>query len=242
MVLETAGQLNRLLSGLLISAILSLFVGHLHAAETDENDLPVAAISLSDLAAKSDLVAVVQVRDTDYVYARDFPNEGSAFLRILIAYKQNRQDEEIIEVFDTGLHPNECYFEGPTVLEEGRRYLIFFRIDPEYRDRYRGFPEGCALEVFVAEDNRYALKYPSNGILLSDPLDALAMQFEFRDNYALVSYESLSPTERKELLEKGLIIPYKDEFKYTRGVDLTTVRNLISSDALKPKSSWEMEP
>ena len=126
-----------------------------HAAEktgdSEENPQQTSPVSLSELAMKADLVAVAQVKDTDYVYARSFPNEGSAFFKILIAYKLNNPVEEIIEVYDKGLHPNECYFENPTVFEEGRRYLVFFRLDPEDPEIYRGLTEGCALELFVAE-------------------------------------------------------------------------------------------
>ena len=101
-------------------------------------------VSLSALAAKADLVAVAQVKDTDYVYTRSFPSEGSAYLKILIAYKLNKPAEEIIEVYEKGLHPNECYFENPTVFEEGRRYLVFFHTDPDD-------PENSWIQVFDIE-------------------------------------------------------------------------------------------
>ena len=197
-----------------------------------------APVSLSELAMKADIVAVAQVKDTDYVYARSFPNEGSAFLKILIAYKLNNPVEEIVEVYEKGLHANECYFENPTVLEEGRRYLVFFRIDPNDPENYRGLAEGCALEILVTGDNGYALRFPVKGIDLTDDLDELAVQYDFRDNYALVSEESLSPAERDDLLARGLIIPYQGQFKYTHGIDLTTARNLISTEALEPLKSW----
>ena len=221
---------------------LLVFSTLVHASEkisagvkTDQKTPPV---SLSALAAKADLVAVAQVKDTDYVYTRSFPSEGSAYLKILIAYKLNKPDEEIIEIYEKGLHPNECYFENPTVFEEGRRYLVFFRIDPDDPEDYLGFAQGCALEILVTGDNRYALKYPVKGIDLTDNLDELAVKYDFRDNYALVTEESLSPAERDDLLARGLIIPYQGQFKYTHGIDLTAARNLISIEALKPEKSW----
>ena len=195
-------------------------------------------ISLSELAAKADLVAVAQVKDTDYTYTRSFPSEGSAFLKILIAYKLNKPDEEIIEVYEKGLHPGECYFENPTVFEEGRRYLVFFRIDPQDTENYRGFPEGCALEIFVTADNRYALKYPVEDINLTDDLDELVGEIDFHDNYALVVAESLPPSQRDDLLARDLIIPYQGKFKYTHGVDLSAARKLITAEALKPRKGW----
>jgi hypothetical protein len=39
---------------------------------------------------------------------------------------------------------------------------------------------------------------------------------------------------RNDLLERGLIIPYQGNYKYTHGVDLTAARKLISAEALKP--------
>jgi hypothetical protein len=192
-----------------------------------------APTSLSKLASKADLVAVAQVKDTDYVYTRSFPSEGSAYLKILISYKHKQADGEIIEVYDKGLHPNECYFKNPTVFEEGRRYLVFFRHDPEDPQNYLGLAEGCALEILVTEDNRYALKYPVTGIDLIDNLKALATEYDFRDHYALVAGEDLSPSVRDELLENELLIPYQNAYKYTHGVDLNSIRKLIGADALK---------
>jgi hypothetical protein len=215
----------------LLTANIAIGAG-LAAADDGGNPTPV---SLSTLAAKADLVAVAQVKDTDYVYTRSFPSEGSAYLKILIAYKYDQVDEDIVEVYDKGLHPNECYFENPTVLEEGRRFLVFFRHDPEDPENYLGLAEGCALEILVTEDNRYALKYPVTGINLEDDLDSLVTEYDFRDNYALISEESLTPFVRDELLSEGLIIPYQDGFKYTQGVDLSIARKLIGAEALKPE-------
>ena len=53
--------------------------------------------SLSTLAEKADIVAVAQIKDTDYIYTRSFPSEGSAFLKTLITYKANKPAEKIIE-------------------------------------------------------------------------------------------------------------------------------------------------
>lgn len=205
------------------------------AFAVDNNGKKNEPVSLSALAAKADLVAIAQVKDTDYVFTRAFPSEGSAFLRTLITYKAARPKEDIFAVYEKGLHPFECYFENPTVFEEGRRYLVFLRHNPQDPESYRGFEEGCALEIFVTKDNRYALKYPVDGIDLSDDMASMVSRFEFRDNYAIVAEEDLSPAERDTLLAKDLIIPYQGNYKYTHGVDLTTARRLISADALKPR-------
>lgn len=194
-----------------------------------------AGTSLSELASQADLVAVVQVVDTDYIYTRAFPSEGTAILKILIRYKANQADETYVEVYEKGLHPNECYFETPEFYFEGRRHLVFLRLDPDDPELYRGMPQGCALEILVTEDNTYALKYPVEGIQLKDAFDQLATGYGFKDQHALVAEEQLSPAARDELLALGLIVPYEDQFKYTHGVDLTVVRKLIGREALEAR-------
>jgi hypothetical protein len=217
-------------------SLLTLAAGN--SLASGEKERKNQTISLTELAASADLVAIAQVKDTDYVFTRSFPSEGSAYLKLLITYKVNRPGEEIIEVYEKGLHPNECYFENPTVFEEGRRYLVFFRNDPDEPEIYRGLAEGCALEIFVTRDNRYALKYPVSGVNLADDLEDMATAYDFNDSYALVAEDSLSPAERDDLLDRGLITPYQDEFKYTHGIDLTAARKLIASEALKSRLNW----
>ena len=221
----------------LILSSLILFSSLAQASENEPPDRDAvqehAGVSLSELSRKSDIVALAQVKDTDYVYTRSFPSEGSAYLKILIAYKPSRPSDEIIEVYETGLHANECYFENPTVFEEGRRYMVFLRLDPEDSGRYRALPEGCALEVFVTAQNRYALKYPVDGIKITDKLDRWAKEIDYHDNYALLAEDDLSPPERNKLLAEELIVSYQDGYKFTHGVDLTTARSQIGEEALK---------
>ncbi|NNL00060.1 MAG: hypothetical protein HKO88_13505 [Xanthomonadales bacterium] len=230
----------RVLFLLLCSLLTSSIADHSFAQTADgkSREQAVSPQTLSALAAKADLVAVAQVKDTDYVFTRSFPSEGSAFLQLLITYKKNKPGEEIVEVYEKGLHPHECYFENPTVLEEGRRFLVFFRLDEEDPEIYRGLPEGCALEILVTGDNRYALKFPLKGMDIADELEQLATEYDFRDSYAVFDDDSISPSEREELLDQGLIRPYQGKFKYTHGIDLTTARNLISAEALKSKRNW----
>jgi hypothetical protein len=222
-----------LLSLLLLFSSLAVAVDSSAQPHNSGDDQP--AISLSELALEADLVAVAQVVDTNYVYTRAFPSEGIAVLKVLISYKANRADEEYVEVYEKGLHPNECYFEDPEFFSEGRRYLVFFRFDADEPELYRGLPQGCALEILVTENNTYALKYPVEGIELKENLDELASALTFRDQHALVQEERLSPARRDDLLNRGLIEAYEDQFKYTHGVGLTAVRRLIGTDALQPK-------
>ena len=198
---------------------------HASGANTGSDMAPAV---LSRLAASADLVAVVQVRDTDYVYTRDFPSEGSAFLKILIPYKPHDTREDIIEVYEKGLHPFECYFENPTVFEEGRRYLGFFRRNPQDPESYVGLPEGCALEILVTGGNTYALRLPLDGFELDSELGQHAIPIEFRDSYAVLDEDAISPERRNDLLARGLLVRHGDGYKYTRGIDLTTARKLLT--------------
>ncbi|HLF29541.1 MAG TPA: hypothetical protein VI566_00785 [Xanthomonadales bacterium] len=183
-------------------------------------------IALAELATLAGVIVLAQVRDTDYVYRREFPVAGSAFLRVLIPYKAS-QPMDIIEVYEAGLHAHECYFPTPTVFEEGRRYLLFLQEDAEKPGRYRGLPQGCALDILVAQDNSYVLRLPVTGIELTDSLDAYRQSFEFSDSYAVETDESLNPQQREALMAGAWIMPRGMEYLYTSGVSLSVVRQLM---------------
>jgi hypothetical protein len=194
---------------------------------------PSTVISLNDAAAQADVVALAQVRDTDYFMRRDIPVSGSAYLKVLIAYK-GAEPDEIIEVYEKGLHENECYFPDRTVFEEGRRYLLFLKRDPEDAERYRGLGEGCALEALVTDENRYALRAPLDGMRLSDPLQGSLEAMTFRDAYAVVDDEALTPADRDAMRDDGHIEAYGDgQWRYTQGIELGAVRLLIDPQSLE---------
>jgi len=209
-----------------VGAVLMLFVTTISVAAELTKPEPPAGISLAAMAAKAELIVLAQVRDTDYLYRREFPVSGSAFLKVLIAYKGD-QTEEIIEVYEQGLHKNECYFQNPSVQEEGRRFLLFLRKDDEKENRFRGLAEGCALDVLVGKDNQYILRLPVTGIPITDELEQLAQAFEFSDAYSRETEESLSPKERDLLLQAGLITRTGEHYVYTRGVKLSEIRLLM---------------
>jgi hypothetical protein len=211
-------------------------------------------ISLAELAARADVVALAQARDTDYFTRRDIPVSGSAYLKVLIPYKAD-QALDIIEIYEKGLHENECYFPNPTVFEEGRRYLLFLQRDPDDDSRYRGLPEGCALDVLVSSDNRYAVRYPITGIELSDELGALVQDMTFSDSYAITDDESLPPALRDAMLAAGQIEvhePVQDkasattenwlpeegdpgkQWSYTQGISLSAIREIMNTEPTKP--------
>jgi hypothetical protein len=193
---------------------------------------PAAPVSLAELAAAADLVVLAQAKDTDYLRRRDIPVSGSAYLKVLISYK-GATPVDIIEIYEKGLHDQECYFPDPTVFEEGRRYLLFLVRDPEDETRFRGLPQGCALDVLVNDKNRYALRYPVNGIVLSDRLEQLATEMKFSDSYALANDADLLPAERDSMRSAGDIVAQASgQWLYTRGVSLSHVRGLMGKKNL----------
>ena len=197
--------------------------------ETPETPAPV---SLAELASAADLIAVVRVADTDYEYTREFPTGGTAFLQILIPYKVSRPLPDIIEVYEEGLRAGECYFENPTVLEEGRRHLVFLKFSEEFEDQYNGLAQGCRLDVLVTSENTYALRFPLNGIELSDDLASIVQPIDYADAYAVFDFEGLNPEERIELQENGYLERDGGAYKYTHGVALSEVRKLMGPEAL----------
>ena len=191
-------------------------------------------VSLAELAANADLVVLAQTKDTDYLMRRGIPVSGSAYLKVLIAYKTD-SPADLIEVYEKGLHDHECYFPNPTVFEEGRRYLLFLKKDTEDEERYRGLPQGCALDVLVDSENRYAVRYPVTGIDLSDPIGELARGMKFSDGYAIVDDDALLPAQRDAMLSAGQITPYQGPGRrwiYTSGISLTAMRKLMGPDNL----------
>jgi hypothetical protein len=214
--------------------ILILLLHAVPALAEEADDQAVSPISLAELAMSADLVVLAQVKDTDYFMRRDIPVSGSAYLKVLIPYKVD-SPADLIEVYEKGLHDQECYFPNPTVFEEGRRYLLFLVKDPDHEERYRGLLQGCALDVLVDSDNRYALRYPVTGIDLSDPLGELAREMKFGDRYAIVDDEDLLPAQREAMLAAGQIVPYTSpelKWMYTKAISLTAVRKLMEPDSL----------
>lgn len=209
--------------------VLSTLNGIQAAPVSDTPPAQENAVSLAELAGQADLIALVQVRDTDYIYQRTFPVAGSAFLQVLIPYR-NTEPAELIEVHQRGLKGNTCYFPNPTVFEEGRRYLVFLRPDPEKPERFNGLSAGCAMEVLVGSDNSYFVRLPVTGLALADGLEQYRQAVKFADSYALEKGDALNPALRDELLKAGWIVPQGNDYVYTSGVPLATVRHLMRID------------
>lgn len=214
------------------SLVAALLVTALPCAAPAEEEAQFPVASLERLVAESDLVALVQVADTDYEYARDFPVGGSAFLRVLIPYRLTGPVGELVQVYEEGLHAHECYFENPEVGREGRRFLVFLRRHPRYEGQFEGLDPGCALEVLVTADNRYALRYPPSGIELSDDLGDLVRPLDFQDRYAQFEDEDMTVAERNRLLEDGHLERFPEGYRYTHGVALSDIRKRLGDAAL----------
>lgn len=234
---NTCTPVNLLLFYLLYLLFSVMTIAHAQEADTTHDRLNevTPAISLAELAAAADVVALVQMRDGDYRYQRNFPVSGSAYLKVLIPYKVD-QPLEMIEVYEKGLHAHECYFPNPTVFEEGRRYLVFLKRDPNDDERYVGLPQGCALDVLVTRDNSYALRFPATGIELSDSLLSFAVEQNYADPYARETDESLDSVQRDDGLDKGWLRRESgengDEFVYTLGLNLNDVRALMGPEGI----------
>jgi hypothetical protein len=229
MILTEARMLT--LAVLLVAGVFTMSVSAQDPA--GEETPPSPPPTLEQLAGSADFIALVQVLDTDYEYAREFPVGGTAFLRVLIPYKLDRPLPDIVEVYEEGLHAGECYFPNPPLTEEGRRYLLFARRNPDVEGQYLGLATGCALTVLVTAENRYTLRYPAEGLDFSDDLAALARPTLFADAHAVLDYEELDVAERNDLLERGLLEPLEDRtYRLTQGVPLSEVRGLLGDDNL----------
>lgn len=224
--------------------------GPASAPGSDSGASALAPVNLAELSRRADLVALAQVRDTDYLRRRDIPVSGSAYLQLLIRYKGD-PGGDLIEVYEKGLHKQECYFPNPTVLEEGRRYVVFLRRDPAEPGRFRGMPEGCAVDVLVDRDNRYAVRMPITGIEFADPLADRARPMAFSDPYAVVADESLSPALREAMKAAEQIVPQEPgqesddlstmpvpapagnsrTWRYSRGIELGEFRRMMALES-----------
>jgi hypothetical protein len=220
-----------LTNSILIPVLMVILASPSFAQEAAEEET-IPPVLLSELAAQADMIALVRVLDTDYEYTREFPSGGTAFLEVLIPYKVTRPLEDIIEVYEEGLHAGECYFENPSVLEEGQRHLVFLKFSDDVKEQYNGMKQGCKLEALVRQDGRYALRYPLNGIELADDLNPLAEEMVFQDANAVLDDEEITPDTRNELVQNGYLVAIEQRFEYTHGIELTEIRKLLGPEGL----------
>lgn len=189
------------------------------------------AVTLEALAAQADYIGLVQVDDREYEEIRDIPTKGVAFLKSLVTYRHPgdpRHPPEEIQMHEEGVGDDKCYY--PERRNEGHRFLAFLQKRPG-KDGFTGERPGCMLPVYVTKDNRYALRYPIQGLRIEDP--SLIRELQFSDPDAFVdSGEELSYGRTRELREQGLIRQTESgEYVYTHGVYLSDLRpRLLASN------------
>jgi len=195
---------------------------------------------ISDLAAAVDLVALVQVEQTQYKYRRGFPIEGYADLRLLIPYKLDAKTD-LVRVRESGLRADGCYFPQTFLGDEGARFLVFLAAAANAEDgipEYLPHPMGCKQSVLVNAEHDYVLRYPLEGnVRLSDKQRSWLEKFDFSDPAAFAGEPDLTPGRKQKLAEQvdGLV----DErgVKYTRGIHIRHFRELIGKENLqRPRS------
>lgn len=236
---QQLSRLQQLGCSLLLMLILTSGWAQTEPAENtvaNDGDDEVPEWLLSDLAAAVDLVALVQVEQTQYKYRRGFPIEGYADLRLLIPYKLDAKTD-LVRVRESGLRDDGCYFPQTFLGDEGARFLVFLAAAANAEDgipEYLPHPMGCKQSVLVNAEYDYVLRYPLDGnVRLSDEQRSWLEKFDFSDPAAFAGEPDLTPGRKQKLAEQvdGLV----DErgVKYTRGVHIRHFRELIGKENLQ---------
>ncbi|MDX1624913.1 MAG: hypothetical protein R3323_00250 [Wenzhouxiangellaceae bacterium] len=216
----------------LIIALLLPLLCPLGANAQDSGDLH----WLAERAATSDVVVVAQLERTDYDYQRDFPVGGETWFRALFGYKGG-DDLGLIIVPEQGLGNPGCYFPESLAELERPRYLLFLVRGEE--GELRGHPEGCALEVLVSSDNRYAVRWPQprfgDDAGLDDPvLRELARPLRFQGPLARIDASELLTHQRRDRAERMFMRVDGSDLLPTRGIPLGELRGLMRPGLLDP--------
>lgn len=185
---------------------------------------------LADRAATSDLVTLAQLDRTDYEYTRGFPIDGRAWFAALLDYKAPRVVERFI-VNESGLKEIECYFPEVDAGVEGPRYLLFLNTDPE--GGYLGHPDGCAFEVLVNADNRYAIRWPQaalggEGGQGDANLQALVEEMRFQGPSARIDASDMLAHQREARADTQFLRVDGTDLMPTRGIPLSAFRRLMT--------------
>ena len=186
---------------------------------------PVQPDKVDDLSLwsrKADLIAVVQVVDTEYRKVRGMPVEGVARLKVLIPYRMPKSlaDQPFLEVHAKGFGYDQCYY--PEFANEGARLLVFLQVDD--KGKLKGVRPSCALPVYVTRDSGYALLYPVGGLEITDM--RLVKSCEFTDPYAWQPMEMLTSQQIERLVDEYAVQldGLNQRYRPTLCLDLTDVR------------------
>ncbi len=180
---------------------------------------------LSHWSKQADLIAVVQVIDTEYRKVRGMPVEGFARLEVLISYRMPKalKDKPFIEVHAKGFGYDQCYY--PEFANEGARLLVFLQVDD--KGKIRGMRPSCALPVYVTQNSGYALLYPIGGLEITNM--QLVKDCIFTDPYAWQPMEMLTSQQIERLVDEYAIEidSANQRYRPTLCIDLTDVREQL---------------
>lgn len=197
--------------------------------------------NLAELTAKSDLVAIVQVFETDYQKTREFPSSGIGYLKVLIPYK-GAEKGDLIQVKEKGLADDACYYPEIEVLQlEGDRFLVFLKKDGPKLETYHGYAPACKIPVFVTQDNSYAIGYPVTGV---DLPEQYVKDIQYGDPAAMLDLTEWSSSQSEEYANTYRLKPvvpgpeYQENAKiyiYTQGIPVPGLYKLLFPDGKKIK-------
>jgi hypothetical protein len=194
-------------------------------------DETITRLHPSQLAAESDLVVLGQLDRLDYERRRGFPVGGTAWVDVLVRYKVP-QPIDLIRIVEEGFGPDRCYFPDIPLWQELPRYLLFLNRG-EGRD-YTGHRAGCMLEVLVTADNRYAVRWPQDALLLNEDELELVEELDFIGPGAAVDATDTTSIGRAALIEDYYMEDLGNRtLRYTRGIPLEVFREqIMGSEAL----------
>jgi hypothetical protein len=215
------------------AGLLGSIAGLMLCVQAQGQEVTKTTTTLARLAEKADLIAIVRVDTTQYEKTRSFPSRGFADLRVLIPYKGIKRDE-LVAVTEEGLDADACYYPevGPFV-REGQRFLVFLK--KASKSVYVGRAPGCRIPVLVSNDSQYAMVYPIPGVTVSDL--SLVEELTFSDPAAFVDATESTFAQKDELtsfyqarlVEPDNMAPGREIYVYTRGIPITSLRNMMSS-------------
>jgi len=209
-----------------LSPLLSIMVlwPLLSVGQTDEH-------WLAERAASSDIVALAQLDRIDYEYERDLPVDGEAWFRPLITYKSAASLSGLFIIREQGLSENECYFPRMAPWDERPRYLLFLVRDKE-KSVIEGHPDGCAIEILVANDGSYAARWPQPAFggesgRGDEALRARVEEMNFQGPGARIDAGDMLGHQRRARAERDFMKVQGHTLIPTRGIELSELRQLM---------------
>lgn len=207
----------------------------------DYSPLPAQSFTSFEQAAQwADVVALVQVFNTDYKTTRKLNAEGQAFLDVRVPYKGVKKGQLLI-VNAKGFDDNACYY--PDRKGEGQRYLVFLK-ESKNKDEYQGFKPFCQLQVLLTEQGKYALKYPLDASQIQIDQN-LIEEINYQDPHAIIDATDWTGVKREQHQKQQMskLIESEDLFqkyyhlKYRKGIMIQHIRKLMNIPVKKRISS-----